>query len=73
MISRWFQLGLIWHAIFKFDGEVTQGARPVWDGERPLAADVFQAQVEEFIERVDGRKAHAFPSTRGNGVGQSGQ
>ena len=48
MISRWFQLGLIWHAIFKFDGEVTQGARPVWDGERPLAADVFQAQVEEF-------------------------
>ena len=50
MISRWFQLGLIWHAIFKFDGEVTQGARPVWDGERPLAADVFQAQVEKFKE-----------------------
>ena len=50
MISRWFQLGLIWYAIFKFDGEVTQGARPVWDGERPLAADVFQAQVEKFKE-----------------------
>ena len=56
MISRWFQLGLIWHAIFKFDGEVTQGARPVWDGERPLAADVFQTQVEEFKERIDGGK-----------------
>ena len=56
MISCWFQLGLIWHAIFKFDGEVTQGARPVWDGERPLTADVFQAQVEKFKERIDGGK-----------------
>jgi hypothetical protein len=56
MISRWFQLGLIWHAIFKFDCEVTQGAWPILDGERPLAADVFQAQVEELEERIDGGK-----------------
>ena len=33
MICRWFQLGLIWHAIFKFDGEVTQhDRRPMTKG-----------------------------------------
>ena len=45
-MSHRFLLELVWHAIFKLDREVTQGARPVWEGERPFAADVFEAQIE---------------------------
>lgn len=38
----------IGHAVFELDGEVAQGAWPVRDGKSSFAADVFQAQVEEF-------------------------
>ena len=43
---------MVRHAVFELDGEVTQGAGPVGDGQGPLAADVFQAQVEQLEQRV---------------------
>jgi len=43
---------MVRHAVFELDGEVTQGAGPVGDGQGPLVADVFQAQVEQLEQRV---------------------
>ena len=61
-------LVVVGHAVFELDGEVAQGAWPVGDGQGPFAADVFQAQVEQLEERVDGGEQVAVAADLAKGA-----
>ena len=49
-------LGFVRHAVFELDGEMAQGAWPVGDSHGPFGTEVFQAEVEQLEQRVDGGK-----------------
>lgn len=61
-------LVVVGHAVCELNGEMAQGAWPVVGRQSPFAADVFEAEVEEFEKRVDGGKEVAVAADFAKGA-----